>query len=42
MKVDEKTPPPLAGGGWGEGAVGLGRGPLLPSPSYKVRGNIPS
>ena len=36
---DRRSPPPLAGGGWGEGALAL-RGPLPPTPSRKGRGRI--
>src|SRR5579863_2538180 len=35
-----RTPPPLAGGGWGEGAQGVWHGPLPPTPSRKGRGRI--
>ena len=36
-----ETPPPLEGGGWGEGSVGAKRDrPLPPTPSLKGRGSI--
>src|SRR6476469_1488236 len=37
---NEVTPPPLAGGGWGEGATPMRHDPLPPAPSRKGRGSI--
>ncbi len=38
--VQANPPPPLAGGGWGEGAVENWHGPLPPAASRKGRGRI--
>jgi len=34
------TPPPLVGGGWGEGSDGTDLRPLPPTPSHKGRGSL--
>ena len=38
--TDESTPPRLAGGCWGEGAVGRWHSPLPPTPSRAGRGRV--
>src|SRR5690242_9671612 len=39
-QTTQKTAPPLAGGGWGEGGAILPPGPLPPTPSRKGRGGL--
>src|SRR5580700_3892187 len=39
-RASQCPPPPLAGGGWGEGAVRASPGPLPPTPSRKGRGRM--
>ena len=41
-RVAQRAPPPLEGGGWGEGSRGTDPRPLPPTPSLKGRGRLVS